>query len=249
MQNKMKDYQAKISELKNKKAKLDTQISELQSDVDNISKQISDFANHIKQFYYDILLDAIIIGQTFKIRHGMTAPYVHGYKIFSDIINDKFCATISTSEKWWENLTSQLCDYLLNVKKWSDDNFMKLALETQDAWRQFPTTYDRNKYAPDKSYLHGKYIASGYETDGFAHILLGHCHGSWSSMTTNTQNQLSKELIILKGFGADYYLENQQEFSIPLPIVESVYRRHGLLKDNELLDTNWCNNHPDRCVW
>ena len=249
MQNKMKEYQDKINELKNKKAKLDTQIADLKSDVDDINKQINDFTNHIKQFYHDVLLDAIIIGQTFKVRHGMTAPYVHGYKLVSAIIDEGFCATIATSEKWWENLTSQLCDYLMTVKNWSDTDFEKLVLETQTAWQQLPCAYDRNKYAPDKTQLHGSHIASGYEIDGFAHIVQGHCHGTWSSMTTNTQNQLSKELIILKGFGADYYLANQHEFNIPLSVIEAVYRRHGLLKDTESLDTNWCNNHPSRCVY
>lgn len=229
--------QRKHDTLNRKKADIDDKISEVKNQEADIAK--------------DILLKAIITGTRFKIRHGSVAPYSTGYMIVSNDVTDNYCKSVTyCSDKWWY-IVNNLYEYLTSQKNWTAKEFIELEKDTKKSIKNLPVKYNPDRYGPDNS-LHGHHIADGYERDGFKNIVLGHCHGTWSSSTTCAQNDLAVALCILRGFGTDYYLahknRNRSLAIIPIGLIEYVYRSFGILNADEHLDNNWLDANPDRCV-
>lgn len=191
-----------------------------------------------------ILLDAMIIGAGgFTVRHGMSAPYTNEYMVKHDMFKNCYCAPVACNSNWMEKLPELLYAYLVDDKNWTDEQFADLKAETDKAWAEFPVDYHPDEYEPSDEYLHGRHIANGYERDGFANIVRGKCFGTYSSYTTSMQNELAKQLIVLKGFCPDVYLENGE---LSMSELSKVYARHGI--DNDLSDMNeWCKRNPTRC--
>lgn len=234
----LSQLQKKRETLNNKKSDIDTKISEINNQEADIAK--------------DILLKAIITGTDFKIRHGSIAPYETGYMIVSDYVTDNFCKSVTyNGDEWWKGITDKLYNYLISQKNWTAKEFDDLEKHVKKAVKNLPTSYNPDRYGPDNS-LHGHHIADGYERDGFKNIVLGRCHGTWSSSTTCAQNDLAVALCILRGFGADYYLKHKNRNAalaiIPIGLIEYMYRSFGILNADEHLDNNWLDANPDRCV-
>lgn len=243
--NQQMAYQKQIDELKAKLSDTKKECRTLRTQYNRAIKSEQQAAAKIKP-YCDLLLDAMIIGAKFTVKHGSIAPYSHGYFVTSEYIKEGFCRTISTYKgAWHEQLPKMTYDYLIN-QGWTDKEFKQLQKEVDAAWRAFPTNYNPDKYTPDEhKYLHGNHIANGYETDGFANIIKGNCGGTYSSWTTSSQNDLSVQLIILKGFGFDYYAKHQN--IMPKELLIDVYSRHNLDFDFDDIES-WCKNNPTRCM-
>lgn len=205
----------------------------------------ADYAEQVENPRKDILLNALIAGGTFRTGHGMIAPYTHGYYVRTTGSRD----TIATGGNWKKGLVNELYKNLTEKQGWTDENFEQLKKQNEEIFRELPDHYDVHTYDRDDRDGH---IASGYETDGFKNIIEGRCGGTYSSMTTNDQNDLAVDLCILRGYGADYYLKHQKAFTangrLPKELVEHVYRENGLLREGEQLDEKWCRENAERCV-
>ena len=190
------------------------------------------------------LQDALIIGSDFQIKHGSVAPYSHGYYVISKYVGDGFCRSVTCSEHWLSSIPEVLYDYLLKTG-WTDEDFLALKERVDTAWTNRNESYEKDIYATDG---YSRHIADGYETDGLNQIVSGRCPGTWSNYTTSTQNNTAEELIILRGYCTDYYMDHRQHFCHIKP--EDLYDillRHEDIKDN----TDWnlisyIKDHPNR---
>lgn len=79
-------------------------------------------------------------------------------------------------------------------------------------------------------------------------IVSGQCHGTWSNCTTSTQNDTAEELIILRGYCTDYYMDHEQHFRHITPEdLSKILLRHEAVKNHENWDLNkYMKDHPDR---
>lgn len=189
------------------------------------------------------LLDAMIVGAGgFRVKHGMIAPYTHGYTVKHDMFSKCYCDPVTCSSNWMKELPERLFNYLTKQEGWTDyGRFEKLAEETKIAWNNLPTDYDPRTYSETDSIR--RHVANGYETDGFYNIVKGNCFGTYSTCTTGNQNDLAKELIVLKGFCPDVYSFNHE---LSKETLEEVYKRHGI--DSDLSDMEaWAKRNPTRC--
>ena len=190
------------------------------------------------------LQDALIIGCDFLIRHGSIAPYTHGYFVISKYVKDGFCRSVTCSEHWLSAMPEVLYNYLTKAG-WTDEDFQSLKTRVDAEWAKRNESYEKDIYKND-TYSH--YTANGYEKDGLNQIVSSQCHGTWSNCTTTTQNELAEELIILRGYCTDYYLDDRHKFHHIKP--EDLYDillRHENVKDVE----NWnlvkyMKDHPNR---
>lgn len=220
------------------------EIEKKEREIKNLKAEIEQLKDKKEKLYYNVLLDALIIGAgEFKIRHGMIAPYTHGYEVRNknrSIVTWVRCGNAT----WIECIPKLLYKYLVNEQCWTVEQFENLKEQVNEKWSTLPSSYDPDKYTPSKDYLHGNYIANGYETDGFSNIIAGRCGGTYSSMTTTAQNELARQLIVLKGFCPDGYPFNN---SFDKSIVSDVYARHGIDADLSDLDV-WAKRNPTRCM-
>lgn len=126
-----------------------------------------------------------------------------------------------------------------------DEDFQSLKTRVNIEWAKRNESYEKDIYKND-AYSH--YTANGYEKDGLNQIVSSQCHGTWSNYTTTTQNDTAEELIILRGYCTDYYLDNRQQFRHIKP--EDLYDillRHENVEDAE----NWnlvkyMKDHPNK---
>ena len=191
-----------------------------------------------------ILQDALIIGCDFLIRHGSIAPYTHGYFVISKYVKDGFCRSVTCSEHWLSAMPEVLYNYLTKAG-WTDEDFQSLKTRVDAEWAKRNESYEKDIYKND-TYSH--YTANGYEKDGLNQIVSSQCHGTWSNYTTTTQNDTAEELIILRGYCTDYYLDDRHKFHHIKP--EDLYDillRHENVEDAE----NWnlvkyMKDHPNR---
>lgn len=191
-----------------------------------------------------ILQDALIIGCDFLIRHGSIAPYTHGYFVISKYVKDGFCRSVTCSEHWLSAMPEVLYNYLTKAG-WTDEDFQSLKTRVDAEWAKRNESYEKDIYKND-DYSH--YTANGYEKDGLNQIVSSQCHGTWSNYTTTTQNDTAEELIILRGYCTDYYLDDRNKFHHIKP--EDLYDillRHEDVEDAE----NWnlvkyMKDHPNR---
>ena len=191
-----------------------------------------------------ILQDALIIGCDFQIKHGSVAPYSHGYYVISKYVGDGFCRSVTCSEHWLSAMPEVLYNYLLKTG-WTDEDFLALKERVDTAWADRSESYVKDIY-DTKEYFH--HIANGYETDGLNQVVSGQCHGTWSNCTTSTQNDTAEELIILRGYCTDYYLNHKQQFRYITPENLSVILlRHETVKNAENWDLiQYMKDHPNR---
>ncbi len=245
-QNEMKSLDEQIAELE----KLNQQMEALQSEIESrkaeIEAQQKAKEDAQKQKYLNICLDAIIVGtDNFKARHGSIAPYTNGYYIQShnNVIKREFCEPVTASS--FEKLPEVLYHYLKNIAGWTDKDFAGLKRRTDADWKALPKSYTPNYYQTQSSeYLHGHHIATGYEIDGFDNIVKERLGGTYSSMTTGSQNDLAVKLIALKGYCTEYYLQQHPKEK---PFFKEVFKRHGI--DCRLGDLNkWAERNPSRCM-
>lgn len=225
--------------------KLQKEIDEKQQELDALNSKINEMKNSLMKERCELLLDAMIVGAgTFKVRHGMSAPYTHSYYVRSPLCKG-FCQPVTSRDEWYKKLPEKLYNYLITQCDWDDSEFKLLESEVKAAWDNLPKGYNDVIYKRVDGDKYSHHIANGYESDGFYHIMMGECHGTYSSMTTCTQNELSRELIVLKGYCADLYFEGiyDEEFR---ECVEKVYARHGI--DNDFSDLReWSRRNPTRC--
>jgi len=225
---------------------IDKEIDNKQQELDKLMIQKQEIAAKRKEQMKEILLDALIIGAGgFKVRHGMTAPYSHGYYAQHEMMKE-FCKPVTCDSVWTSNIPELLYKYL-EGKGWTDADYEELKVKSDSLWSQMPDKYDATLYEPSKTYLHGNHVASGYEVDGFYNIVKGRCGGTYSSMTTTTQNDLSRELIILKGYCAEEFLSKRLRVTSTEDVLKAVYQRHGIDSDFSSAD-GWAENNPTRCM-
>ena len=191
-----------------------------------------------------ILQDALIIGCDFLIRHGSIAPYTHGYFVISKYVKDGFCRSVTCSEHWLSAMPEVLYNYLTKAG-WTDEDFQSLKTRVDAEWAKRNESYEKDIYKND-TYSH--YTANGYEKDGLNQIVSSQCHGTWSNCTTTTQNDTAEELIILRGYCTDYYLDDRHKFHHIKP--EDLYDillRHEDVEDAENWDLKqYMKDHPNR---
>lgn len=190
------------------------------------------------------LQDALIIGCDFLIRHGSIAPYTNGYFVISTYVKDGFCRAVTCSEHWLSAMPEVLYNYLTKAG-WTDEDFQSLKTRVDAKWANRNESYEKDIYKND-AYSH--YTANGYETDGLNQIVSSQCHGTWSNYTTTTQNDTAEELIILRGYCTDYYLDDRHKFHHIKP--EDLYDillRHEDVEDAENWDLKqYMKDHPNR---
>ena len=191
-----------------------------------------------------ILQDALIIGCDFQIKHGSIAPYSHGYFVTSEYVDEGFCRSVTCSEHWLSTMPEVLYNYLLKTG-WTDEDFLALKERVDTAWANRSKSYVKDIY-DTKEYFH--HIANGYETDGLNQVVSGRCYGTWSNCTTSTQNDTAEELIILRGYCTDYYMDHEQHFRHITPEdLSKILLRHEAVKNNENWDLNkYMKDHPNR---
>ena len=221
--------------------------------IDFIAKNLKDAKNNVtdlqkelEQAYNEIVLDAMIIGCDFQIKHGSIAPYEHGYYVKSNFLEKHFCEPVTCKENWITNMPDVLRSYLSCVRNWEHKDFMALKQRVDDAWNARNESYIKDAYEI-KSY--GNHVANGYETEGLNQIVKGQLHGTWSTCTTSSQNDTTEELVILRGFCTDYYLNNKNHVKqIDEKILRDILYRHEpeefLIDDWDL--TDYAKDHPDR---
>ncbi len=222
-----------IREDKEKLAKLQEKAQKLE---EKIAKDEKKLKESTKGECIRICLDAIIVGcDGLKAGHGMTAPYTHEFYVNdrNSIVDHEYCRAVTSST--FEGLPEKLYDYLCNKKGWSYEDFLSLKEREDEKWDELPKGYD-----PAKNFDH---VANGYETDGFDAVVKGKNHGTYSTYTTCSQNDLSEELIALKGYCADLYLARHNEKK---GLFKEVFERHGL--DSDFSDLGkWAKRNPTRC--
>ena len=128
---------------------------------------------------------------------------------------------------------------------WTDEDFQSLKTRVDAEWAKRNESYEKDIYKND-TYSH--YTANGYEKDGLNQIVSSQCHGTWSNCTTNTQNELAEELIILRGYCTDYYLGNRQPCCHIKPEeLSAILLRHENVEDAENWDLKqYMKDHPNR---
>lgn len=257
-------YMADLKEMQkehdNLKTLIEQETEKLKVLEENIKAEESRQKEQHKGECIDICLDAIIVGASdLNIRHGSIAPYTTGYYINdrgNSPVEHGYCNKVTSQGGIYQTAVN-LYSYLVDKKNWTYDNFKELKKESDKLWDSLPKAYTPDYYVHDDGkYLHGNHIADGYEADGFADIVKGGCGGTYSSMTTSTQNELARELIVLKGFCPDGYLISSNTCTVNVKItqieldkklVESVYKRHGIDSDLSDLD-EWAKRNPTRCM-
>lgn len=239
-----------LKELQWKRNTMELELKQLQTSIQNIDNKIVDIQHQMQFVYQDYLLDAIILGLDFKVSYGViVTPHVYGYKLDSNLIVNHLCATISTHYEWWLDLPEKLYHHLVHINQWNSSTFERFIQKTNRRWLNLPATC---KHKTETS-LHVP-IATGYEITDDSCIFTTYPSNYRADATLEAnsirtaQIQLAQELMVLKGFAVDFYLENRQHFRIPLELVEQVYRRHGLLDEHESLDETWCKRNPSRCI-
>lgn len=190
------------------------------------------------------LQDALIIGCDFLIRHGSIAPYTHGYFVISKYVKDGFCRSVTCSEHWLSAMPEVLYNYLTKAG-WTDEDFQSLKTRVDAEWAKRNESYEKDIYKND-TYSH--YTANGYEKDGLNQIVSSQCHGTWSNCTTTTQNDTAEELIILRGYCTDYYLDDRQPCCHIKPEeLSAILLRHEDVEDAENWDLKqYMKDHPNR---
>lgn len=202
------------------------------------------------------IIDAIIVGAGLKVIHSEVAPYTTGYAIVKEAKNSNkrdYVASYTGEVHGYVDLFNQLSEqafYGLLKKGWVKQDFEELFKESDKAWGDLPKEYTPNKYyAQNRGELH---VANGYETDGFNDIVMGRCHGVYSTWTTTSQNKLSETLIMLKGYCPDVYFSRNKwdidgkNMTGIMPFVEQIYKRHGIDSDLSNLE-EWSRRNPSRC--
>ena len=232
----------KLERITEKECQLHTQKNELKK---KIVANEQTLLTKYKDEHIAICLDALIVGAAgLQVRHGEYAPYSTAYYVGgpNNIVKDGFCRTVYSTR--FEELPTALYNYLIKCE-WKHHDFLELKEKTDEKWASLPSCYTPDFYkTKDNAYLHDHHIANGYETDGFDNIVAGRLGGTYSSWTTGSQNDLSRELIALKGYCTEYYLA---KFPKKIPLFEQVFKRHGL--DSDFSDLNaWAKRNPTRCM-
>lgn len=246
----------RINEKKELINSLNAQIAELEQKVATAKAEMKKIISEANVMKENILLNAMIHGADFQVRHGMIAPYSHGYYV-TYLPNRKFlcdfCEKITTNNSdWWNHLPAKLRAFL-DEKGWTDNNYNELQKKTEAIVKSLPKKYNPNEYTPSDKYLHGNHIANGYEVDGFSNIVRGRCGGTYSSWTTGTQNELSKQLIVLRGFCADtdnIEYARKTEF---WDLVKKVYAMNHMdaahiSSDLSVRMNDWAKANPSLCM-
>ena len=250
MNKKIKEQELKIKQLEAEIDALHADIEKAEQAKKDAEAELEELCEKDRQKWYDVILDALVIGADgFVVRHGMTAPYSYGFYVMNNQLKEQskmfneYCREVDCTCNWMKELPKKLYQYLVS-HGWTEKEFRKLKADTQKAWNEFPKAYDPDVYKPDRDYWKN-HVANGYETDGFWHIVRGDCTGTYSTYTTGTQNDLAKQLIVMKGFCPDIY--RFDDYVLTKHELSQFYKRHGI--DSDLSDMNaWAERNPTRCA-
>lgn len=159
-------------------------------------------------------------------------------------VKDGFCRSVTCSEHWLSAMPEVLYNYLTKAG-WTDEDFQSLKTRVDAEWAKRNESYEKDIYKND-TYSH--YTANGYEKDGLNQIVSSQCHGTWSNCTTTTQNDTAEELIILRGYCTDYYLDDRQPCCHIKPEeLSAILLRHEDVEDAENWDLKqYMKDHPNR---
>ena len=254
--DKMAHQQEKIDKLKSRIASDTEKVEKLEA---SLAKKRASVLKSTEKECIDICLDALVVGAgNMFLQHGDIAPYTTGYYVSDDEmyiskqgkskidnpIGHGFCRSVTSQHL--SEIPKTLYKYLTEQKGWSYPEFMALKEETDRLFNELPTDYTPNFYvSPVNSWERG-HIANGYEENGFDNIVLRRCQGTYSSMTTGSQNDLSVFLIVCKGFCPDQYLIGKG-YCIERKMIEGIYERHGF--DSDFSDLYaWAERNPTRCM-
>lgn len=252
--------QTKLAMKENQVALLEEKIAAMQKEVSLLKEDISILKGQVKEREFaPLMLDAIICG-VLPLRYGMTAPYTHGYEIRNmnafgikasvPLFNQKDSwYAPSTLVAFWDKC-AKIVQTELGL---SETEFAKkLSRAVNKAWKNLPVSYNPTLYSISGRQTYGRpdHIANGYETDGFYHIVKGGCQGDYSSYTPSRQNDLARELILMKGYCLDLfdtYAPGLVGTDVDRfrKITEGALKRHGL--DSDLSDSYaWGERNPLR---
>ncbi len=256
-QKEIERYQKNIDTQKNHIKNLNEKITEIKTTIEKSERIINENTRKINKYKEDILLNAMIHGADFKVRHGMTGPYEYGY--YATYIPNRsylqnYSEQIKTSSgEWWKILPEKLREYLDNKKHWTLEQYQYIKAKTEIIISKLPKSYNPETYKQTDPYNH--HVANGYETDGFSNILSGKCSGTYSSCTTTSQNELSRQLIVLRGYCADvnnFYTDINLNTSF-WNLAKNIYKLNKMDYENisvnqETRKTKWAKNNPTKCL-
>lgn len=210
-----------------------------------------------------IVMDAIAMG-VIKVSHGEIYPYSYGFEFsyhnqtFKPDVNpfnmpNKIVRNIEFDKKGYKFYGSIIDSY-------NEISIKQLKKEVEDKQIEFEQKriipYKTTKeYADHKRnrYIRGlianySHIEEGYAVDGIIH---GECHGDYSSITTNSQNEWMQAAAALRGYCLDYVAEAAQgkEYLPYLDKIVDYHKSRGLdLRDKDEV-AKWVAEHPEQCYF
>lgn len=242
---------------------LTKEVNEIKTKEEQVKNELKNITARINECKEKILLNAIVHGADFSIRHGMSAPYTHSYYITylpdRKYLSD-YCENVTgNASDWWNEMPKKLREELDNKKGWTIDRYKEVEEKTKAIVKKLPKKYNPKEYEPSDTYLHGRHIANGYETDGFSNIVRGKCFGTYASYTTGTQCELARELIIMRGYCADYNFHNTYNPKLQSvnkefwKIVKELYKMNHMdykhiHSDDNLRKEEWAKANPTKCM-
>lgn len=211
-----------------------------------------------------IVMDAIAMG-VIKVSHGEIYPYSYGFE-FSyhnqtfkpdvDPFNmpNKIVRNIEFDKKGSKFYGSIIDSYneisIKQLKKEVEDKQIEFE---QKRIIPYKTTKEYAEHKIDPYLYRGlianySYIEAGYAVDGIIH---GDCHGDYSSITTNRQNEWMQAAVALCGYCLDYVYEAAGG-PMCLPYLEEIikyYQSKGIDVTNEDFICDWINANREKCYF
>lgn len=212
----------------------------------------------------NIVMDAIATG-VIRVYHGEIYPYSYGFefryhdrtfkmgKVDPFDIPEKTVRNIEFDKKGHTFYSAVIdCFNEISIKTLKEEVEQKQKEFEQKRIIPYKTTKEYAEHKRDR-YTRGlianySYIEAGYAVDGIIH---GDCHGDYSSITTNSQNEWMQAAAALRGYCLDYVAEAAQgkEYLPYLDKIVDYHKSRGLdLRDKDEV-AKWVAEHPEQCYF
>ncbi len=199
----------------------------------------------------DRIMQGIVNG-ALSIHHGEIAPYSHGFEVkfghnrwecycdlfrVPEVIVSKIEANKQNKEVFGEQ---DLPPIDIQAMLDSIDRFEREKIETFVEERE--AGLERVSSSWHGTVASPRLVHEGRGLDG---IIKGHYTGTWSTMTTCTQNDTVRALVALKGFCLDYVPKLEPSYAAG---IIAYHKKHGLdISTPEKLQ-EWIRKNPNKCA-
>lgn len=212
----------------------------------------------------NIVMDAIATG-VIRVHHGEIYPYSFGFEFhYHDRtfkmdnvdpfgIPEKTVRNIEFDKKGHTFYSAVIdCFNEISIKALKEEVVQKQKEFKQKRITPYKTTKEYAEHKRDR-YIRGlianySYIEAGYAVDGIIH---GDCHGDYSSITTNRQNEWMQAAVALRGYCLDYVFEAANGLKY-LPYLDEIlkyYRDRGMDIADEDFIHDWINENREKCYF